>query len=342
MPPTSRTSSSIQRSGPRASAAPLSLHRPRGRQLSSRLLLAALVISATGFAADNPSFTREHDVIYGRSYGASLTMDVFKPRAPANGIGVILVVSGAYISNLDQINPRIAEVVPFTDRGFTVFGVLHRSQPRYAVPEMLEDLNRSVRYIRHHAKSYGIDPNRLGIYGASSGGHLALMQAMAGDAGKPNARDPIDRVSSRVQAVGVLRPPTDLLNFGGPGIRRYGTNPLARVQSAFDFLEQDSKSKRFSLVTDPAKIDAIGRAVSPIAHVTPDDPPTLIIHGDRDTTVPFQQAEVLVARLREVGVEAKLIPKPGIGHGTFPKQERDIAVIAEWFETHLLKRGGPG
>ena len=134
-------------------------------------------------AADHASFVRVRDVIYGRSYGASLTMDVFKPRKEPNGLGVVLVISGAWISNLDQINPRIAQVVPLTDRGYTVFGVLHRSQPRYALPEMLEDLNRSVRFIRHNAKEYGIDPNNIGIYGASSGGHLSLMQATAGDLG---------------------------------------------------------------------------------------------------------------------------------------------------------------
>lgn len=290
-----------------------------------------------GGAAENASFTRTRDVIYGRSFGTSLTMDVFKPRAASNGLGVILLVSGAWISNLNQITPRLRQVGPFTDRGYTVFGVLHRSQPRYAVPDMIDDINRSVRYIRFHAKTYGINPDRLGIYGASSGGHLSLLQAMSGDAGNAQSKDPIERVSSRVQAVGVLRPPTDLLNYGQPGVRAMGDGPLGRFQAAFDFLEQDPKTQRYSLVVDQVKIDAIARAMSPITHVTADDPPTLIIHGDRDTLVPIQQAEVLVERLRAAGVEAKLIPKVGLGHGTFPNQERDIGLIAEWFDTHLKK-----
>lgn len=298
----------------------------------------ALLPSFTTAASAPSSFTRVHDVIYGRSYGASLTMDVFKPTQKSNGLGVILLVSGAWISNLDQIKPRIAQVIPFTERGYTVFGVLHRSQPRYAVTDMQEDVNRSVRFIRAHAKDYGVDPDRLGIYGASSGGHLALLQAMAGDLGNPEAKDQIDRVSSRVQAVGVLRPPTDFMNYGKAGDRAMGDGLLKSYKPIFDFVQQNPDTKTFDRITDPKKIDEIARAVSPATHVTADDPPTLIIHGDADKLVPIQQAEWLVSRLRAVGVEAKVIPKPGVGHGTFKNQEKDIGVIADWFDTHLKKK----
>lgn len=293
-------------------------------------------------ADDHPSFTRQHDIIYGRSFGASLTMDVFTPRQNANGLGIILVISGAWISSLDQIKPRIAQVIPMTDRGYTVFGVLHRSQPRYAVPDMIEDLNRGVRYIRYHAKDYKIDPDHIGIYGASSGGHLALLQAMAGDLGKPNAKDPVERTSSRLQAVAVLRPPTDFLNYGAPGVSAVGRGLLKDYKAVFDFLQQDPTTKAFERVTDEAKIAEIGRAISPVTHVSADDPPTLIIHGAADKLVPIQQSELIVEKLRAVGVEAKLIPKPGVGHGTFPHQERDIGVLADWFDAHLKKSTGAG
>lgn len=325
----------------RSSSSPCSPARLAARRslrcVAFACLGLALALPAGALAADDPSFTRVRDVIYGRSYGASLTMDVFKPTQPSNGLGVILVISGAWISNLDQINPRIKQIVPLTQRGYTVFGVLHRTQPRFTIPEMLDDLNRSVRYIRHHAKDYGINPNAIGIYGASSGGHLALMQAMAGDLGKPDAKDQVERVSSRIQAVGVLRPPTDFLNYGKPGELAYGNGLLKAYNSIFQFLEQDPETKGFVRITDATKIKAIARAVSPATHVTADDPPTLIIHGAVDKLVPIQQAEWLVEKLRAVGVEAKVIPKPGIGHGTFPNQEKDIGLLADWFDTHLKK-----
>src|SRR5207342_2870652 len=102
-------------------------------------------------------------------------------------------------------------------RGYTVFAVVHGSQPKYTIPEILQDMHRAVRFIRHRAKDYHIDPDRIGIIGASAGGHLSLMQGTAGDLGNPKARDPIDRVSNRVQAVTAFFPPTDLLNYGAKG-----------------------------------------------------------------------------------------------------------------------------
>ena len=85
------------------------------------------------------------------------------------------------------------------------------------------------------------------------------------------------------------------------------------------------------------RIAEIGRQISPINHVSADDPPTLIIHGDADKLVPIQQAEILVKKLQEAGVEAKLVAKPGAGHG-WANIGKDVAVIADWFDAHLKKK----
>jgi hypothetical protein len=160
------------------------------------LVSAAISISvATLTSANEPSFNRKEDVIYGRKYGTALTMDVFTPRKDAKGIGLILVVSGGLFSSHEAINP--AFVRPFIERGFTVFAVVHGSQPRFTVTEIVQDMNRAVRFIRHHAGEYGIDPDRIGIYGGSAGGHLSLMLGTAGAKGGPDAKDPVDRESSR-------------------------------------------------------------------------------------------------------------------------------------------------
>ena len=76
------------------------------------------------------------------------------------------------------------------DRGYTVFAVVHGSQPKFTIPEVLDDMHRAVRFIRHNAKKYGIDPDRLGITGGSAGGHLSLMQGTAGKAGNPKSPGP--------------------------------------------------------------------------------------------------------------------------------------------------------
>jgi acetyl esterase/lipase len=153
-------------------------------------------------------------VIYDRKFGTTLTMDVFQPTN-ANGVGIIFLVSGGWLSSYDT--PNMVTVNPdsiklFLDHGYTVFAVVHGSQPKFIIPEIVEDLQRAVRFIRHNAGTYGVDPNRLGITGSSSGGHLGLMVATHGDAGNPKAPDPVDRESSAVQAAAVFFPPTDFLN----------------------------------------------------------------------------------------------------------------------------------
>src|SRR5436190_2428294 len=129
-------------------------------------------------AADELPYTRKEDVIYGRKFGTALTLDVFAPKKDANGAAVIWVVSGGWFSSHESIRP--AAVSEFLKRGYTVFAVVHGSQPKYAIPEILQDMHRAVRFIRTHAKDYKIDPERIGIYGGSAGGHLSLMQGTAG------------------------------------------------------------------------------------------------------------------------------------------------------------------
>ena len=307
-----------------------------------RLAVALLFVlssssNSPALAADGPSATRQEDVIYGRKHGTALTFDVFRPREDSNGLGVVLVASGGWVSAKEMINPAFAKQL--TDRGYTVFAVVHGSQPKYTIPEILVDMNRAIRYIRHHARDYGVDPDRLGICGGSAGGHLSLMQGTAGNKGNPSAADPVDRESSRVQAVACLFPPTDFLNYGKPGQDALGRGILAGFSAPFDFHELDPKSRKFVPITDEARILEIGRSISPINHVSPDDPPTLFVHGDADSLVPIQQAEIMVEKLKAAGVEAKLIVKPGGRHG-WSGFDKEFGVFAKWFDQHLKERGG--
>src|SRR6266478_9347604 len=89
-------------------------------------------------AADEPGFTRKEDVIYARKYGTALTMDVFTPKKNANGAAIVLVVSGGFSSSHEAIRPALAQ--PLLNRGYTVFAVVHGSQPRFQVTEIVEDM----------------------------------------------------------------------------------------------------------------------------------------------------------------------------------------------------------
>jgi acetyl esterase/lipase len=295
-------------------------------------LVTACALDVWAARADKPAFDRTADVVYGRKHGMALTMDVFTPKSGANGAAVVFIVSGGWLSAHEAINPAVVE--EFLTRGYTVFAVVHGSQPRFTIPEILKDMQRAVRFIRYHAKDYHIDPDRIGVTGASAGGHLSLLQGTAGDAGDKTAKDPIDQTSSRVQAVGCFFPPSDFLNYGKPGENALGRGVLSGFRPAFDFQEQDPATKVFRPITDEAKILEIGRQISPVNHVSSDDPPTLIIHGDADLLVPIQQAELILAKLKSAGVETKLVVKKGAQHG-WPDFLKDFAVIADWFDVHL-------
>ncbi|HOA73608.1 MAG TPA: alpha/beta hydrolase [Phycisphaerae bacterium] len=304
----------------------------------SRALLATLVLltaSAGLRAADQPEYRRTQDVVYGRKFGTALTFDVFTPAQNANGAAVIMVMSGGWFSAHEMINPAVFDA--FLSRGYTVFAVVHGSQPKYTIPEILDDMHRSIRYIRHNAGDFGIQPDRIGITGGSAGGHLSLMMGTAGRPGDPNAKDPVDRQSSRVQAVGCYFPPTDFLNYGETGrdVFKALESELKPFKAPFDFVRLDTASGRFVRIEDSqARLD-IARDISPITHVTPDDPPALIIHGDADKLVPIQQSQVFIKRLEEAGVENKLVVKPGEGHG-WKDWIADMAIIADFFDVHLL------
>ena len=301
------------------------------------LLLVDLAASQAVAADVKPAFERKEDVVYGRKFGTALTLDVFTPTEGANGIGVIAVVSGGWFSAHDSVPGIAVFLKDLLTRGYTVFAVVHGSQPKYTIPEIILDINRAVRYVRHHAKEYRIDPERLGIYGGSAGGHLSLMQGLAGGRGDPNARDAVEKESSRVQAVACFFPPTDFLNYGKEGENALGRGVLAAYKAPFDFHEFDKKTNSFVPITDEKKVLEIGRQISPITHVSREAPPILIIHGDADKLVPIQQAEILVKKLKEAGAEAKLIVKPGAAHG-WPDMAKDMVHIADWFDAHLKKK----
>lgn len=293
-----------------------------------------LPLHVRGDVAADGGFTRKEDVIYGRKYGSALTLDVIAPAKP-NGVGIFWMVSGGWFSDHKNVNPDF--VKELLTRGYTVFAVVHGSQPKYTIPEILDDIHRAVRFVRHNAKDYGVDPSRLGITGASAGGHLSLMQGTAGKEGDPNAKDPVDRESSRVQAVACFFPPTDFLNYGKPGEDAIGRGILKDFHAPFDFHEYDPKTKSLVPIATEERIVELGKSVSPITHVTADDAPTLIIHGDADKLVPIQQAEIMVEALKKAGIPAKLVTKPGASHG-WPKIAEDMVAIADWFDEHLVAK----
>jgi acetyl esterase/lipase len=300
-------------------------------------LAADVVVLAVGSAQPaTPEHARKSDVIYGRKAGLALTMEVFVPASP-NRFGVVWVVSSGGRSSREQtLEPSFERRIgPLLKHGYTVFAVIHGSAPAFHIQEFIGDVRRAVRFIRNSAMEFGIDARQLAIAGSSSGGAIALTVAMQTDGGNPDADNSVDRVSSRIQAVGCFFPPTDFLNFG----RKSRTilelwRERGIMDPSFQFYDVDSRTGARTLITDQEKILQILRDVSPVTHVTPDDPPTIVIHGDADQAVPLQQSERLVDRLKEANVAARLIVREGMRHA-WPGWESDGESIAQWFDSHL-------
>ncbi len=267
-------------------------------------------------------YYRAEDVVYGRKFGVALTLDVIQPAQP-NGYGIVSMVSGGWRSNHDSINPK--GYAPYLDRGYTIFAVCHGCQPRFTIPEIREDVERAVRFIRANAAKWKVKPEALGVTGGSAGGHLSLTLGTMGGPGKVDAKDPIDRESSAVQAVACFYPPADFLNYGAPSEDAVGQGVLKDLRAAFFAPGAEDT---------PEIRQELGKRISPIYFITPKLPPTLIIHGDADKRVPLQQAESFVQKAQAAGATAKLIVKPGAAHG-WPDQAKDVVTLADWFDEHL-------
>jgi len=162
----------------------MKIHRVRYAVLQAICGLVVLELAATvagaadsaGVRIPGTEYTRKADVIYARKHGVALTMDVIVPPKP-NGAAVIWAVSSGFHSHHAWIEgPKFAKNMSvLLDRGYTIFAVVHGSVPKFTLPEYYSDMRRSIRFVRHNAKSYGIDPNRIGISGASAGGVISLM-----------------------------------------------------------------------------------------------------------------------------------------------------------------------
>ncbi len=279
-------------------------------------LFFAVGLTVAGFGQ-----TRVQDVVYMKKGGVAFTLDVFQPAKP-NGAGVVYMVSGGYFSDHAMIDPNMAKL--FTDQGLTVFTVVHGAQPKYTIAEILPQVRCAVRFIHSVAGKYQVDPNRLGVAGISSGGHLTLMLAATGDAGNPNTTDPIDRESSKLKAAVAIAPPTDFLNWGKPQETLFTQKNLAMLLPVYEITLQMPEDKMKGILRD----------LSPLYKVTDTFPITLLVHGDIDALVPVQQSKVLDAELEKHHVKHMLSIIPGGGHDgkTFGP---GLVAAAKWFLDNL-------
>lgn len=299
------------------------------------MLLKSLIIALLFVFCRPAADYTEQEVIYARKDGMALTLTVLKPEKP-NGKAIVSLLSGGYYSDRSIYEPYRDRALPFVEAGYTVFLAQHRSTPRYTIPDALVDIQNAVQYVRFNAAAYHIDPDKIGITGTSSGGHLALLVAGSDDIADASADNPQERVSSRVQAAAVFCPPTDFMNYGKEKLTIRQLQPLMkaiRVENSFNYIKYDFASDKF-IPLDEKQLAATDSLMSPAQVVTKDDPAVLICHGNKDDLVPFQQATLMIEKLKRQKIPNKLIEKDGAGHG-WPNMNDDEKEFIKWFDAYL-------
>lgn len=257
----------------------------------------------------------ERDVEFARVGKRPLLLDILRPEEPPKGkLPVIVFIHGGGFSKGNKEmglrdNARLAE------RGYFTVTIEYRLSGEAIFPAAIEDCKASIRWIRAHAEEYGVDPERIGVWGTSAGGNLSALVGTSGDVeeleGDGGNADQSSRVTCAVDCFG----PSDFLSImehrGGEGRGEYGY-----IGGPFDEHED------------------LARLASPRWHVTEDDPPFLIMHGTEDPVVPFAQSEELNEALSEAGVDVTFVPVEGAQHGWGPNADAEARMDA-FFDKHL-------
>jgi acetyl esterase/lipase len=218
-------------------------------------------------------------------------------------------------------------VPPLTGGGYTVFVPNHRATPAFHYPDPVHDIQRAVRFVRHNAAPFKVDSDRLGGLGGSSGGHLIALMGLMDSKAEDDSGDPVEQQSAKLQALVLYSASADLsmAPVGAP------VGALLRIPPP---------TPRTPLATA-----RLYQGASPISYATADDPPTLLLHGDADTSVSQRHAMALQAALQKARVGSKLITIPrgtrGPTFGLAPGAERPAdwpdyhTGMVRWFDQHL-------
>ncbi len=279
---------------------------------------------ASAFAVDARIPTAD-GIVYGVADGQQLTMDYYAPKSAGPHPIAIIVHGGGYIGGTSK-NGSEAYCSDFlAPAGYAVFSINYRLAPKYPYPYMVYDVERAIRYIRHNASRWDANPNAIALIGGSAGGFLSNMVGLRGTPGDPNATDPVDRESAKVQAVVTL----------------FAQSSFATVP-----LNPNTHALLDPLIKEKGETVALKEA-SPITYVSKDAPPFLQILGDKDEYIPFREATNLDEALRKAGVRSEIIRIPGGMHATggwykipgVPDWERQMTV---WLNNTLGHKGPVG
>lgn len=265
------------------------------------------------------------DLEYARAGEKALLLDLYLPENAAGPLPLIIWIhGGGWSSGSKSGGPAIR----LSGRGFAVASIDYRLSGEAVFPAQIEDCKAAVRWLRANSGKYNLDPRRFAAWGGSAGGHLVALLGTSGGVKELEGTIGNLEQSSRVQAVVDFFGPTDLLQMDAQAAR----NPAVPSKIKHD----DPKSPESRLIGGPIQQNQErAAAANPITYVSRDDPPFLIMHGDRDPLVPLEQSRILYDALRAGGVEATFHVVKGGGHGfSGPEVDR---MIDEFLDRRLRR-----
>lgn len=305
------------------------------QSLTRALALFAVVATTLLAHAQERPFERTIDLVYLNAGGTDYYMDIFvpsgkgriealKPNDNGKGLGIVDIGSGAWHSDRGKLDDHeTAKMYDiFTARGYTVFACRPGSRGENTCFDMVDHVKAAIRWVKANAAKYNIDPERLGLCGASAGGHLALMTILSEEPADPSATDPLKKFSTKVAAAGIFFPPTDFVNWGAE------KNPIVK-EAIGDILFKGGADGH-----SEEEVNAMAKKASPLYMVKEKTIPVVIYHGDADPVVPLSQSEKIVAKLKAVGSDVEFNVVPGGTHPwiTIPL---DVIKMADWFDKKL-------
>jgi len=260
------------------------------------------------------------DIEYASPDGKPVKLDLYVPEHADKPMPLVIWIhGGGWRAGTKDQCPALA----LTRDGFAVASVEYRLTDRACFPAQIHDCKAAVRYLRAHAKEHNIDADRIGCWGASAGGHLvALLGTSAGDKACEGAELGNADQSSEVQCVCDWFGPTDFVGYKAES---------ADVAPMLVGLFGGKMSEKPDLV----------KLASPALHVKKDGakyPPFLIVQGDKDPLVPWQQSQELADKLKEAGAAAELVIVKDAGHGFGEKNGEELQRVKGFFEKQLLKK----
>ena len=292
-----------------------------------KLSLALLLLAAGGTIAQVAS---DVDIIrnveYGTGGGRPLKLDIVRPKEQPKGLmpAVVYVHGGGWAGGAKEAG--IPEVLTLARRGYFCATIEYRLSDEAKWPAQIQDCKCAIRWMRAHAKEYNVDPNRIGVWGASAGGHLVALLGTSGDAKMLEGTGGWQDQSSRVNAVCDWFGPTDFMWY----YDHYKDNALMTADVFKDKAGDDLISRLFGGKFWERK--GLCRQASPLSYVSKDDPPFLIMQGDNDPLVPMVHSEMLHNALTKAGVDSQLVIVKGAGHGFAPEAHK---TVADFFDKHL-------